>query len=64
MVYNWDNAPLDTLTVEILKRKKHEKRQRDKLDIINLVCAFDIETTKVKYYNGYEEDYHSFMYIW
>ena len=64
MVYNWENAPLDTLTVEILKRKKHEKRHRDKLDIINLVCAFDIETTKVKYYNGSEEDYHSFMYIW
>ena len=64
MIYNWENAPLNTLTVEILKRAKHEKKQRDKLEIINLMCAFDIETSKIQWYDGTDLDYHSFMYIW
>lgn len=64
MIYNWENAPLDTLTVEILKRRKHEKKQRDKLEIINLMAAFDIETTTVKLDSGIDDDYHAFMYVW
>ena len=64
MTHTWNEAPLDELTLEILPRAKHERKQRDKLELINLMCAFDIETSRVQFYNGGENDYHSFMYIW
>ena len=64
MTHNWNEAPLDQLELQILPRAKHERKQRDKLEIINLMCAFDIETSRIEVYNGGENDYHSFMYIW
>ena len=64
MTHNWNEAPLEQLELQILPRAKHERKQRDKLEIINLMCAFDIETSRIEVYNGGENDYHSFMYIW
>ena len=64
MLYNCENIPLESLNLEILQRSKHERRQRDKREIINLMTAFDIESSTIQHYNGLEDDYHSFMYIW
>ena len=36
------------------------KRRRARREIIDLVCAFDIETTTIMY----KDEYHAFMYVW
>ena len=36
------------------------KRRRARREIIDLVCAFDIETTTIMH----KDEYHAFMYVW
>ena len=65
MIYSWNTVPLDDIPLAIVPRKKREKKQRDKKEILQLMCAFDIESSTIEYgYNPDRDNHHSFMYVW
>lgn len=68
-IYTVQEVELTALeTLELVQRKKGQKRKRGQQDYFNIVCAFDIETSRVDVPLGTEEDAetapHSFLYIW
>lgn len=56
------DIPVDELSerLEIVKREKGARKKRNEVDLIDIVCAFDIETSTVTI----ENEQHAFMYIW
>ena len=56
------DIPVDELAarLELVQRAKGERKKKNEIELIDIVCAFDIETSTVLIDN----EPHSFMYIW
>lgn len=68
MIYSWDTVPIIDLisAAGLVGRKKGSRKKFKEREIINLICAFDIETTTIHLppVPGQKINDHSFMYIW
>ena len=66
-IYAADEIPVDDFINEltVVQRKKGQRKKKHEREILDIVTAFDIETTKVAIpdLDGVEH-YYSFMYIW
>lgn len=66
-IFHAHDIPIDDFieSLELVPRRKGEKKKKNDKELINIVTAFDIETTTI-----YETDSegvnrpHSFMYVW
>lgn len=49
----------------LVERQKRQKRTKTHREVVNVICAFDIETSLIKLDDDPKSlNYHSFMYIW
>ena len=56
-IYNWRTAPVDQIALAGVLTPPRKNRGGNRRQYQNIVCAFDIETTRL-------DDDHSVMYIW
>lgn len=61
-IYTLSQIPVDDLinTLEIVQRKKGARKRKNEKEYLDIVTAFDIETTTIKI----DDHSQSFMYIW
>ena len=65
--YTLDQIPFSDLAgkLSIVPRLQGQRKRKNEVELINLICAFDIETSKITLPNlEGDEAVHSFMYIW